>query len=218
MTNLSTEAEPMEDPLPMPGGDLLVEWVPVEDLSEDPENVRSHSDRNISSLQSSLTRFGQQKPIVVNPDGMVIAGNGTLRAAIQMGVEKVAIVRTQLGAGDARAYAIADNRIAELADWDWEALGGQLQLMEPGQLESLGWENYEVEPLLQVSWTPPEPTGNLGDFMLPASPVKITDVQRDVFSEACEKVRDLEGDSTLSEGECLETICKVYLAGLSGDS
>jgi hypothetical protein len=60
---------------------LEVERVEVSTLLNDPANVRKHNERNLESIKASLARFGQQKPIVVGRDGVVIAGNGTLAAA-----------------------------------------------------------------------------------------------------------------------------------------
>jgi ParB-like chromosome segregation protein Spo0J len=55
--------------------------IPVGELHNDPANVRKHGEQNLAAIKASLTRFGQQKPIVVNRDGVVVAGNGTLMAA-----------------------------------------------------------------------------------------------------------------------------------------
>ncbi len=102
------------------------ETVNVANLECDPANARKHDDRNVDAIRLSLERFGQQKPIVVDANGRVIAGNGTLQAARLLGWTEIAVVRTGLAAGDAKAYAIADNRTAELADWDKEALASVL--------------------------------------------------------------------------------------------
>ena len=66
-----------------------VRRVPIADLRSDPANVRSHDNRNIEAIAGSLTRFGQQRPIVVDPTGVVIAGNGTLQAARSLGWESM---------------------------------------------------------------------------------------------------------------------------------
>ena len=90
----------------------------VAELSADPANVRRHSERNIEAIKASLRRFGQQKPIVVDTAGVVVAGNGTLEAARQLQWTSIYGVETKLTGSDRTAYAIADNRTAELADWD----------------------------------------------------------------------------------------------------
>lgn len=105
---------------------MNVERVPIESLSPDPANVRLHSEKNLGAIAGSLRRFGQQKPIVVDGKGVVVAGNGTLAAAKSLGWTEIDIVRTALTGPEAVAFAIADNRTAELAEWDVEGLATTL--------------------------------------------------------------------------------------------
>lgn len=105
---------------------MKYETVPIESLQLDPTNVRTHSDNNIAAIRTSYARFGQQKPIVVDADGIVRDGNGQLIAARELGWSKIEIVRTALKGNEATAYAIAANRTAELAEWDNPALISQL--------------------------------------------------------------------------------------------
>src|SRR5262245_38550804 len=87
---------------------LTVERVRIADLRPDPANVRRHGERNLDSIKASLSRFGQQKPIVVDGTGTVVAGNGTLEAALALGWTRIDIVRTDLIGEEAAAFAIAD--------------------------------------------------------------------------------------------------------------
>lgn len=99
-------------------------------LKPDPDNVRKHDDRNIESIARSLKKFGQQSPIVVTPDGTVVKGNGTLLAAKSLGWKEISTLTTKLSGVNLRAYAIADNRTAELAEWDPEGLAAALEALE----------------------------------------------------------------------------------------
>ena len=130
---------------------LAVETVPIDSIHVDPANVRRHPERNLATIRASLARFGQQKPIVVDSDGIVRAGNGTLEAARALGWETIAIVRSPLAGSEATAYAIADNRSAELAEWDQAALAEQLQALqsEDFDLSAVGFEAAEVEAMLE---------------------------------------------------------------------
>lgn len=110
------------------------ETVSISTLAHDPRNVRKHSARNIEAVRNSLKKFGQQKPIVVQEDGTVIAGNATLEAARALGWDSIDIVRTTLIGETATAFAIADNRTAELAMWDEAALHEQLKAMTDADL------------------------------------------------------------------------------------
>lgn len=106
---------------------MKVERVAIERLSTTKGNARTHDKRNLDAIAASLSQFGQQKPIVVDRDGTVVAGNGTLEAAKALGWKTIAIVRTKLNGNQATGYALADNRTAELADWDFETLADQIR-------------------------------------------------------------------------------------------
>lgn len=124
----------------------VLENVPLADLTLDPKNARKHSKKNLDSIKGSLSKFGQQKPIVIDADGKVIAGNGTLAAAIALGWETIQVVRTELFGSDAVAYALADNRTAELAEWDELILGDTLKSLDNVgfDIESIGFDPLPV--------------------------------------------------------------------------
>lgn len=147
--------------------DLTVEIVHVDTLTPDPENARKHDARNLSAISASLTAFGQRRPIVVTADGVVLAGNGTLEAARGLGWTRIAVARTPADwdYDRARAYALADNRTAELAVWDEAILTGQLY-----ELDAAGWEVTELgfEPLTPPPSPPAEGSPTLADrFVVP---------------------------------------------------
>jgi ParB-like chromosome segregation protein Spo0J len=101
--------------------------VPIDQLMHDPSNARTHNKANIEAIKGSLAKFGQQKPLVVTRSNVVIAGNGTLQAARDLGWTEIAVVYTSLSGPEAMAFALSDNRTAELASWDNGILGHQLQ-------------------------------------------------------------------------------------------
>ena len=121
---------------------LDIVMVPVGDLKPDPDNARVHGSRNLGKIQ--------QKPIVVDGNGVVLAGNGTLEAAKKLGWKNIAVVRTNLKGSDRKAYALADNRTNELGGWDHDVLAEQLQeLSSIGiDLDELGWAEDEVSILI----------------------------------------------------------------------
>ncbi len=128
---------------------MKVETLPVADLHEDPSNVRLHPERNMAAIRASLARFGQQRPILVDAKGVVRAGNGTLAAARELGWETINVVRTPLEGSEATAYAIADNRTAEIAEWDDAALAATLRSLqsEDFDLAAMGYDDAEVDAL-----------------------------------------------------------------------
>lgn len=129
----------------------LEQWlIPIADLTIDPENARSHPVRSIESLKASLSRFGFQKPIVADASGRVVAGNGQLEAAIALGWTHVPVVKTKLSREEARAYAIADNRTAELSMWNIDLLTEQLKTVNVSDLSSLGFDRAECDQYLAI--------------------------------------------------------------------
>lgn len=127
---------------------MKLETVALGSISPDPANTRKHSRRNLDAIKASLRRFGQQKPIVVDAKGIVLAGNGTLAAAQELGWKEIQIVRTDLAGTQATAFGIADNRSAELAEWD-EKLGDVLASLkaEDFPLEEIGFDAADLEEL-----------------------------------------------------------------------
>ncbi len=115
----------------------------------DPNNAREHPKENLSALAKSLKRFNQQKPVIISESNQVIAGNGTILAAKELGWTHITAIRSDLSGSKQKAYAIADNRTAELAAWNNLVLGkslNELQL-EGFDLADIGfedWKNPEV--------------------------------------------------------------------------
>ena len=132
---------------------MKTETVPIESISPDPANARSHGERNLEAIRDSLRAFGQQKPIVVDSRGIVIAGNGTLEAARRLGWTEIAIVRTELEPAQATAFGIADNRTGELAEWNDEVLRSLLDTLEDEMLEILAFDPKEIEALVPSAAT-----------------------------------------------------------------
>lgn len=122
---------------------MQIEVLKIEDLVFDPANARKHSKKNLDAIIGSLSKFGQQKPIVVDKNNVVVAGNGTLDAAKKIGWTKINCVRTDLTGPEAIAFALADNRTAELAEWDIEPLNKTLQSLKDidFDLGSIGFDD-----------------------------------------------------------------------------
>lgn len=114
------------------------------DLSPDPHNARKHNPRNIGQVQSSLQKYGAARSIVIDENNQIIAGHGVVEAAGLAGIERVQVVdgdgetiiavrRTGLTVKQKQELGIADNRGAELAEWDADvlsALAGEVDLTQ----------------------------------------------------------------------------------------
>jgi hypothetical protein len=123
--------------------------VPLEELVPDPKNARKHNDSNLKAIVASLKAFGQVKPIVVNRETKIIeAGNGAFMAAQKLGWSHIAAVYVDHDAAAARGYALADNRTAELAEWDENVLFellDEVQNDSPDLFDDLMLEAFHLE-------------------------------------------------------------------------
>lgn len=133
--------------------EMLVEKVAINSVTPDPANTRRHPDRNLDAIAGSLKRFGQQKPIVVDSKGVVRAGNGTLLAARAIGWKEISIVRSDLPLSEMAAFSIADNRTAELAEWDEEVL---LAALSDPEIGDVGFDESEIAKLDKLESTIPD--------------------------------------------------------------
>jgi len=157
---------------------MKYETATIASLMLDPANVRTHDSKNLEAIKASLARFGQQKPIVVDGKGIIVAGNGTMMAAKMLNWSSVEIVRTNLEGAEAIAYAIADNRTAELAGWDEAALAQQLAALQIDDEELAniaGFTDAEIEAMIlaekeivedEVPEPPVDPITKAGDLWL----------------------------------------------------
>lgn len=139
---------------------MNIETIAVADLSLDPSNVRKHSRRNLDAIKASLRKFGQQKPIVVDAKGIILAGNGTLTAAKELGWTEIQATRTELAGVEATAFAIADNRTAELAEWD-DNLGDVLKSLQDADVD-LADLGYSADDIAKMQ-TPDFAAGTVDD-------------------------------------------------------
>lgn len=129
-----------------------VRMVRIVDLTPDPANARKHSRRNVETIANSLRLFGQRKPLVVQKNGMVVrAGNATLEAAKSLGWQEIAAVVVDEQDATAVQYALADNRTAELAEWDEDALIAQLSTVPDDIREMLAMTDEDIRSTLAAA-------------------------------------------------------------------
>ena len=117
----TTKADPSS---PRP---LAVTYKTVGSLKPDPRNARTHSKGQVEQIIASIRAFGFTNPILVDPEGGLIAGHGRLLAAKSIGMAEVPTIEL-VGLIDAqkRALRLADNKIALGAGWDLDLLKGEL--------------------------------------------------------------------------------------------
>ena len=119
---------------PRVGVDFLVPYA---------RNAKTHSDEQIRKIADSIKQFGFINPVLIDEAGNVIAGHGRILAAQLLGMEEVPVAYVEsMTETERRAYIIADNRLAELAQWDEQILQDELDALQAldFDIDILGFE------------------------------------------------------------------------------
>jgi DNA modification methylase len=147
---------------------LSVTYRPVDSLAPSRHNARTHPKRQVDQIVASIREFGFTNPILVDPDGTVIAGHGRLLAAKAMALADVPTITIEgLNEAQKRALRLADNKIALGAGWDVDLL--KLELAELAALEVdfdlsvTGFSDGEIDVMLKAA---PDPD----DEVIPSVP------------------------------------------------
>jgi len=114
-------------------------------------NARKHSKSQIEQVAKSIQKFGFNNPILVDENDQIVAGHGRLEAALKLKLEEVPVlVLAHLSEKEKRAYIIADNRIAENADWDFDLLRAEFDAIQDEiDLDILGFGD-ELEDIINA--------------------------------------------------------------------
>jgi DNA modification methylase len=123
--------------------------VPIDSLTPDPKNARVHGEANQASTRSSLVERGQTLPITVRlANRVVMTGNSTLEIARELGWTHIAALLLDYDEAQAAAWAVAHNRTAELATWDYRQLGETMAAFPEVDWIAVGHEANELEAIL----------------------------------------------------------------------
>jgi len=139
---------------------LRVEYVSIDSLQPDAKNPRLHTDRQIQQIARSIKSFGFNVPILADRLRRVVAGHGRLLAARLLGLEEVPVIQLEsLTEPQARAFALADNRMTDQSQWSDQLLSEvfrDLSALELNfSLEDTGFTMGEIDFRIEGSSTSP---------------------------------------------------------------
>lgn len=157
-----------------------IESVPLAVLRPNPRNARTHSDKQISQIAASIERYGFLSPIIVSGGRYdIIAGHGRWRAAKLLNLDLVPVIRAEfMTEADRRAFALADNRIAELSGWDQNLLAEELEILfdDGYELEITGFTTADLDFAL-----PEEKEAQAEEVELPAADAPVVSRLNDLW-------------------------------------
>ncbi len=136
--------------------DLKIEAWAMDRLIPYARNARQHSEAQVAQIAASIAEFGFNNPLLVGPDGGIIAGHARLLAARKLGHTEVpVIVLGHLTENQKRAFVLADNKLALNAGWDSEMLRLELEALaeQNFDLELTGFDENELAEVLAQETT-----------------------------------------------------------------
>ena len=150
--------------------DMKMETTKLSEIKPYPNNPRKN-DQAVEAVAESIRQCGYVAPIIVDEDGVILAGHTRYKALKRLGrVEAEVVVKTGLTDEQKRKYRLLDNKTNELADWDYDLLAEELDGLDFGDLDlDLDWgielegpkevqeDDYDIVP-------PEEPKAKMGDI------------------------------------------------------
>jgi len=121
---------------------------PIAELQEAPQNSRKHPDKQIDQIAAAIEKFGWTIPVLIDEKGMIIAGHARVRAAKKLGITMApCLIAAGWDDDKKEAYQIADNRLAELSEWDTPVLEAQIKRLNAAQFDMgfLDMSDFNVE-------------------------------------------------------------------------
>ncbi len=129
-----------------PVSDLRIEYLSPDRLRALPNNARAHSKKQLKQIARSIERFGFLNPVLISDDCEIVAGHGRFEAAKMLGLTRIPTLRlSNLSAAERRAYAIADNRLAELSRWNRSLLATDLQRLLDLQFDDVELTGFSLD-------------------------------------------------------------------------
>ena len=136
------------------------------------ENNPRHNDNAVDAVAASIREFGFKVPLVVDSDGVIVAGHTRYKAAKKLGLQTVpCLVADDLTQEQVNAFRLADNKVGELATWDLDTLKveldniGEIDMSEFGfSLDGIGEEPQEVHEDDFDEEPPEDPKAKRGDI------------------------------------------------------
>lgn len=190
--------------------------IDINSVIPDPDNPRSHPPESISAIADSLKTYGQQKPIVIDDEGICLAGNGTLQAARELGWKYIAASRSSLKGNRAKAFSVADNKSQEVSFWDEDKLASILIELEADDKTNLptGFSDAEISEWINLADKKITPEDSRGSITL-----KLKNKIRIVLSiddiEIFEKA--IRATNLKNRGAAIVAICREYIGKTSLD-
>lgn len=156
---------------------LKIVYRKINDLTPYDNNPRLN-DAAVDAVAKSIEEFGFKVPIVIDKDGVIVAGHTRLKAAKQLHIDEVpCIIADDLSDEELKAFRLADNKVSELAEWDFDKLDAELKNID-FDMSYFGFDDINEEDV------------NLDDFFTEAEErerIKKEEAEEEITCPYCNK-------------------------------
>lgn len=119
------------------------------------ENNPRINDHAVEAVANSIKEFGFKNPVIVDKNNIIIAGHTRVKAAEELGIDKIPVIYADdLSDEQVKAFRLADNKTAELADWDFSLLDAELEELSKldfdFEMSDFGFENSSQEKIFDT--------------------------------------------------------------------
>lgn len=134
--------------------ELAIEWVPTDKLTPNPKNARKHSPAQVRQIAESIRAFRFNVPLLVDDAMTVLSGHGRLMACKMLGYSRLPVIRLgHLSDAQAKAFAVAENRLVEVGAWNMDLLAevfSDLSALELDfSLDVTGFSTPEIDLMIE---------------------------------------------------------------------
>ena len=183
------------------GTPLQIQYMTLDSLIPYEKNPRNNKEA-VPLVAESIKTFGFKNPIVIDKDNVIVAGHTRYKAAKKLKLKEVpCIIADDLTEEQVKAFRLADNKVAEAAEWDFDLLGEELDGIFDIDMEIFGFEFSMEEELTEAveddyeAELPAEPKAKLGDIyqlgrhrLMCGDSTSITDVEKLMNGEKADMV------------------------------
>lgn len=150
---------------------LKIEYFKTDELIPYAKNPRKN-DEAADAVAKSIEEFGFKVPIVIDSENNIICGHTRLKAAKKLKIESVpCVIADDLTEEQIKAFRLADNKVGELAEWDFDLLGDELDSIFDIDMSNFGFDlsldDEEPQEVVEDDYNeepPKEPKSKLGDI------------------------------------------------------
>ncbi len=117
----------------------------IDDIHPYANNPR-FNDNAVQYVAESIKEFGFKVPIIIDKDGEIIAGHTRYKASLELGLKEVpCIVADDLSEEQVKAFRLADNKVSEKAEWNYELLDEELQDILNIDMKQFDFNEMDIE-------------------------------------------------------------------------